>query len=116
MALPLFVFSPAEEVRQRSKDGPPPRTVCQVFLETTQRCAAQPALTACEEDGVDPEKNPPKTFTWAEYRAEAFSFAKALLAFGLQPRERVAIVGHNEPRWLFAYMGTLLAGGIPTGM
>ncbi len=52
-------------------------------------------------------------YTYGEGLALASQFAAALQdKFELQPGDRVAIAMRNSPQWLFAFMGTLLAGGV----
>jgi long-chain acyl-CoA synthetase len=55
-------------------------------------------------------------FTWADYQVHARAFGLGLLALGLQPGEKVAILSDNRPEWLYAEMGTLAVGGIVVGV
>ncbi len=55
-------------------------------------------------------------FTWRDYLAQVRAFGLGLLALGLQPGEKVAIVSDNRPEWLFAEVGTLAVGGIAVGV
>lgn len=54
--------------------------------------------------------------TWREYAERASCFALALLELGLQPGEKVAILGENRSEWVIAQFGVGLAGGIVAGV
>jgi long-chain acyl-CoA synthetase len=89
--------------------GLQPSTVFAV-LEAT--AAAHPELPALREkrDGAW------RAFTWEEYRRQALAVARGFLALGLEPGQGVAILGANSPRWFFADLGAIAAGGVPTGI
>lgn len=55
-------------------------------------------------------------FTWRDYASHARAFALGLVAMGLQPGEKVAILSNNRPEWLYAEVGTLAVGGIAVGV
>ena len=55
-------------------------------------------------------------FTWRDYAAHARAFGQGLVALGLRPGEKVAILSDNRPEWLYAEMGTLAVGGIAVGV
>lgn len=48
--------------------------------------------------------------SYAELRQQAQRVAQALRQAGLQPGERVLLVGEASPFWVFAYLGIALAG------
>lgn len=54
--------------------------------------------------------------TWREYAERASCFGLALLELGLQPGEKVAILGENRSEWVIAQFGVGLAGGIVAGV
>ncbi len=54
--------------------------------------------------------------TWGAYAEAVRLVGHALMALGLEPGERVALVGENRPEWLFADMGIQSAGGWTTGI
>ncbi|HSB60705.1 MAG TPA: AMP-binding protein, partial [Vicinamibacteria bacterium] len=54
--------------------------------------------------------------TWSEYGLEVRRVASALLAAGLRPGDRVAILGQNRPEWLYCHLGTMAAGGVTCGI
>lgn len=49
--------------------------------------------------------------TYADVHARSAAFAGALRAWGLGRGDRVALFLENSPEFLFAYLGTLMAGG-----
>ena len=52
-----------------------------------------------------------QTLTYADLRTGAEKFAQALIAWGLQPNDRVALFLENSPDFISAYLGTWWAGG-----
>ena len=57
-----------------------------------------------------------KAYTWGEYGARAKAIGMGLIALGLEPGERVAILSDNNKEWLFSDLGVLCAGGVSTGI
>ena len=54
--------------------------------------------------------------TWQDYQAHARAFGLGLVALGLNPGEKVAILSDNRPEWLYAEAGALAVGGIAVGV
>lgn len=54
--------------------------------------------------------------SWRQYGEEVDRVAAALLAFGLRPREHVAVLGDNRPEWLYCHLGIQTAGGATCGI
>jgi len=50
--------------------------------------------------------------SWAAMAESIRDFGKGLLALGLEPEDRVAIMAPNSPDWLFADLGALACGGV----
>src|SRR5439155_23317483 len=50
--------------------------------------------------------------TYAELEAQANRLARALLALGVHPGDRVALLGRNSPAWAAAYYAAAHAGAI----
>ena len=50
--------------------------------------------------------------SWREMTANCREFGQALVALGLQPGDRVAIMAPNGPGWVFADLGIMAAGGV----
>src|SRR5215813_10810310 len=53
-----------------------------------------------------------QTITYGQLYAEIERFARALIAWGLAPGERVGLFLDNCPAFVVAYLGTHLAGGV----
>lgn len=54
--------------------------------------------------------------TWKGYVAEVRRAAKALMALGLEPGEKVAMLGFNRPEWAIFCLGAMAAGGVGAGI
>ncbi len=54
--------------------------------------------------------------SWSEYRDRVRDFSLGLLALGLQPGDRIAIIGDNRPEWVIAELAAQAAGAIPVGV
>ena len=57
-----------------------------------------------------------KAYTWADYGAHAKAIGMGLIALGLEPGDRVAILSDNNKEWLFCDLGVLCTGGVSTGI
>lgn len=57
-----------------------------------------------------------KFWTWTEYFADAQRFAKTLIHLNFKTFSCNNIIGFNSPEWFISQMGTILAGGIATGI
>lgn len=57
-----------------------------------------------------------KRISWTEYGTRVREVAAGLLALGLQPGDKVAILGDNRPEWLFSDLGTMTIGGVSCGV
>src|SRR5262245_5426502 len=57
-----------------------------------------------------------KAYTWGQYGEAAKAIGSGLIALGLQPGERVAILSENNKEWLFCDLGVLCAAGVSTGI
>ncbi|HEV3345233.1 MAG TPA: AMP-dependent synthetase/ligase [Pirellulales bacterium] len=53
-----------------------------------------------------------KDLTWSDYRAEVLACAAGLIEAGLQPSDRVGVLGENCVEWMIADLGILAAGGV----
>ncbi|MBM4327164.1 MAG: long-chain fatty acid--CoA ligase [Deltaproteobacteria bacterium] len=54
--------------------------------------------------------------SWKEYGQKVREVAAGLLALGLEPEDRVAVLGDNRPEWLYCHLGTMTAGGATCGI
>src|SRR5436309_4280230 len=57
-----------------------------------------------------------KAYTWGQYGEAAEAIGSGLVALGLQPGERAAILSENNKEWLFCDLGVLCAAGVSTGI
>jgi long-chain acyl-CoA synthetase len=57
-----------------------------------------------------------RAYTWGEYGAQAKAIGMGLIALGLEPGDRVAILSDNNKEWLFCDLGVLCAAGVSTGI
>jgi len=57
-----------------------------------------------------------KRISWSEYSDLVRQVAAGLLALGLQPGDRVAILGESSPEWLICHLATMTAGGVTCGV
>ena len=57
-----------------------------------------------------------KTWTFAQYYADACSFAKGLISVGLTPYSAVNIIGFNAPEWMIAFFGSIFGNYLPIGL
>jgi long-chain acyl-CoA synthetase len=54
--------------------------------------------------------------TWTQYGRSVREVAAGLLALGLEPEDRVAILGDNRPEWLICHLAAMTAGGCTCGV
>jgi long-chain acyl-CoA synthetase len=54
--------------------------------------------------------------SWTEYGNRVRVVAAGLLSLGLEPGDRVAILGDNRPEWLICHLGAMTAGGATCGV
>src|SRR5262245_54398467 len=53
-----------------------------------------------------------KDVTWSDYRADVLACAAALIDAGVQPGDRIGLLGENRIEWMVADLGILAAGGV----
>jgi long-chain acyl-CoA synthetase len=54
--------------------------------------------------------------TWGEYGASVERTARALIASGIQPGDRLAILSYNTPEWVIFSVATMAVGAVPVGI
>ncbi len=52
------------------------------------------------------------TYTFGQTLRQVRAVAWRLREHGIEPGDRVALIGENHPKWAIAYLGTLFVGGI----
>ena len=57
-----------------------------------------------------------KATDWAGYAKEVMQAARALVALGFQPGQRVCILGFNRPEWVILDHAAMMAGGAAAGI
>jgi len=57
-----------------------------------------------------------QSISWSEYAERVGRFAMGLRALGLEPGDRIAIVGDNRPEWVIAELAAQAIGVLPMGM
>ena len=55
-------------------------------------------------------------FTWSEYHDHVRDFSLGLVALGMQPGDKVAIIGDNRPEWIWSEIAAQAAGGASVGL
>src|SRR5947199_6499844 len=74
------------------------------FVECAERWPKNVAVEIQRPEGIE-------SYNYSELRRMAESFAAWLVARGMEPGERIAILADNHPRWVAAYLGIIAAGG-----
>ncbi|MBL8619155.1 MAG: long-chain fatty acid--CoA ligase [Deltaproteobacteria bacterium] len=53
---------------------------------------------------------------WTTYGEQVAGLARALITNGVQPGDRVCILGENKPEWVLMDVAAMAAGGVPAGI
>ncbi|MBY0402032.1 AMP-binding protein, partial [Myxococcota bacterium] len=80
-------------------------------LGTIPRLVADSAIRHAELSAVESEDGRTR-LSFAELGEIALRSARAFLAAGLAPGDRVAIWAPNRPEWIFAALGLQSVGGV----
>jgi long-chain acyl-CoA synthetase len=54
--------------------------------------------------------------TWRQYGQTVRETAAALVRYGVQPGDRVTVLGDNRPEWLYCHLGAMTAAGATCGI
>jgi long-chain acyl-CoA synthetase len=76
-----------------------------LFLDQAQTLSGKPFLWR-KVDGAF------KSITWAKVAADVRGLARGLVALGVQPGDRVALIAENRPEWLIADLAIMSVGAI----
>ncbi len=57
-----------------------------------------------------------KPTTWSTYADQVRQAARALITLGVEPGDRVCILGFNRPEWVILDVGAIAAGAAPAGI
>ena len=55
-------------------------------------------------------------YTWKEYYQNVKYFSLGLISLGLEPGDKVTIIGENAPEWFWSEYAVQAAGGVPSGI
>ena len=55
-------------------------------------------------------------YTWKDYYENVKYFALGLISLGLEPGDKVCIIGDNDPQWHWADLATQAVGSTPVGI
>jgi long-chain acyl-CoA synthetase len=86
-----------------------PKTVPEMFLA---RIAKNPDRVALRYKHLGIWRD----VTWAEYLEKVRHTAMGLVSLGVNPGDRVAVIGENRPEWLYADHGTMCVGAATVGI
>ncbi len=86
-----------------------PRSLVHMFLDRVAEAPDEDAFYYPVEGGWQES-------TWGQTHVLVEGLAAGLLALGLEPEERVAIVASTRYEWVLAYLATLWAGGAVTAV
>ncbi|HLY47298.1 MAG TPA: long-chain fatty acid--CoA ligase [Stellaceae bacterium] len=81
------------------------RSLPAMFFEVARGRAARPFLWAKAGGAYQP-------MSWSEAAHAVRGLAGGLVALGIQPGDRVALVAENRPEWVIADLGIMCAGAI----
>lgn len=80
-------------------------TISEAVLASASSWPENPALHAWQQDGW-------RTWSYAEVSQALQEVAYGLVQLGIQPDDRIALLGPNSPEWGIAFLGILAAGAI----
>ena len=89
-----------------AQNDAPVDTFPKYLLLNAQRFASRPAMRH-KDFGIW------QSWTWAELAEEIRAYSMGLAELGLQPGEKVAIIGQNRPRLYWTFAAVQAIGGIP---
>jgi long-chain acyl-CoA synthetase len=81
------------------------RSLPAMFFATARQRADRPFLWAKRDGRYRP-------LSWGETESAVTRLARALIAYGIQPGDRVALVSENRPEWVIADLAIVSAGAI----
>lgn len=83
----------------------PEHNLWTVFSETVARFGEKTAVEILRTDRVD-------ALTYRQLHDLASAWCAWLVANGISPGDRVAVLAHNDPQWCAAYLGVLKLGAV----
>lgn len=104
-----MLFPKNPEFQPHEPNGAVCDTVPKLFFQRVEKYKDRVALRK-KELGIW------NKITWRQYGAMVRQVGMGLVAFGLKPKNRVAIMGDSRPEWLYADLGNLSVNGISVGV
>lgn len=105
-------MSPISPMSGSETDGAVRPSTLAVFTEWTgERYAAETALRHKGEGGGEGGEGW-TTVSYGQLRARVRESGRALLALGIAPGERVAVLAETRPEWTYTHFGVLAAGAV----
>jgi len=86
------------------------KTIPELIREAVRRHGKKLAIDHQDMKGVT------RTWTWEDYDRDVRRVAKSLISIGMKQFDTVNIIGFNAPEWIFADIGTMIAGCVPAGV
>ncbi len=90
-------------------DAPMQDTLPKILLASARRFGNKTALRE-KEFGIW------RSQTWEEFLDHVRNFSLGLISLGLQPGDKIAIIGDNRPEWIIAELAAQAAGAISMGI
>ena len=81
------------------------RSLPEMFFATARQRSGRPFLWAKHAKRY-------RALSWGEVESAVSRLARALIAYGIEPGDRVALVSENRPEWIIADLAIMSAGGI----
>src|SRR5919205_548819 len=81
------------------------RSLPAMFFDTARERAERPFLWAKRDKRYH-------SLSWREVESAVTRLAQALIAYGIEPGDRVALVSENRPEWVIADLAIVSAGAI----
>lgn len=89
--------------------APPAATLPELFFNQVERLGDSVALRR-KDLGVWNE------ITWRQYGSFVEIAAAGMAALGVNPGDRIAVLGENRPEWLYCHLGCMSLGGATSGI
>jgi long-chain acyl-CoA synthetase len=87
----------------------PVDTISKLFKETCDKYGDTKVAIRHKKFGIW------QPYTWKHFWEQAKYLGLGLMSMGYQPKERITIIGDNEPEWYYSMFAAFCCGGIPTG-
>ncbi|HJR21533.1 MAG TPA: AMP-binding protein, partial [Dongiaceae bacterium] len=76
-----------------------------LFFDQAQKLSAKPFLWRKEDDAFRPIR-------WGRVAANVRALARGLIALGVKPGDRIALIAENRPEWLISDLAIMAVGAI----